>query len=401
MNWRRVAGLAAGAGLVAYLLIEPLRAVRDVRDTDFAVFASAGRLVATPAACLYCPEAQRAAASAYLGMPVPSGWTQYFVNPPAAAWVIRPFALLPPSVGMALFALAALVAIAAALVVGVRLLGSLKPGSRLLAIAAVCSLPSAAGIALGQWTPFLSLPLLAAVAWSTRERRPLLAGLLLALLLVKPQLVWLVPVALVIAQRWRMLGGFAIGAALWLSASLIVVAGRAADWISLVAHSGASVAGESLSIPGAAAGVTGIPEASAVATLALALAALFAAWRYRGRLRRDVAATVALAVAASLLLAPHCNPGDLALLAPLLLLWGRRSLAAALTAAFALSGAYIVDSLAGVPGGFHVETVAASLTVIAAAVGVYGTTDLTARHWTRYLSRAEPRPHAEAAASTH
>jgi hypothetical protein len=77
----------------------------------------------------------------------------------------------------------------------------------------------------------LSLLLLALVVRLDHEERPILAGLAMALLLFKPQFgVVLVPLLLV-GRRWRMLGGWAIGAGLLYAVSALLMGGAwVADW---------------------------------------------------------------------------------------------------------------------------------------------------------------------------
>ena len=84
----------------------------------------------------------------------------------------------------------------------------------------------------GQNTP-LSLLLLAAAARLDREGRPLLAGLVASLLLFKPQFGVVVLPLLIVARQWRMLLGWAIGAAtLFLSAAVLTGQDWLADWWS-------------------------------------------------------------------------------------------------------------------------------------------------------------------------
>ncbi len=73
-------------------------------------------------------------------------------------------------------------------------------------------LPTALGIAHGQDCVFMLCIVIASYVLATRER-PLLSGLVLSLGLMKFHLLLLIPVAMLLQRRWRMLSGFSIGAA--------------------------------------------------------------------------------------------------------------------------------------------------------------------------------------------
>lgn len=368
VGWRRISATAAAIGLGANLFAEPLRSLRDWRETDFVVFASAARMVAAGAHCLYCATGQRTAERAYMGVPLPSGVFQPFVNPPAAAWLMQPLASLPPEAALSIFLAGAVACMISACAVAFR---QLVPqfGHRLrliVVLAAVASLPAAYGLALGQWGPYLVLPAILAVVWLEQDRRHIAAGLLLSLALVKPQLVVLVPLALVLTHAWRSLAGFACGAVVWATTTIAILGAHTLDWPALAAGGSSAVASEGLGLPGLGALLSGRAIAAALVSAALTAAVVAAAVLNRHRLR-DPAAAVALALAASVLVASHVNADDFILMAPMLLVWARRQPGFALGAGLALSVAFLIDAMVGQPGGAHALTIAGLLAVGGAA----------------------------------
>jgi hypothetical protein len=77
----------------------------------------------------------------------------------------------------------------------------------------------------------LSLLLLAAAARLDRDERPLLAGLALAALFFKPQFGVVIVPLLLVSRRWRVLGGWVIGAiTLWAGARFLTEGAWVAEW---------------------------------------------------------------------------------------------------------------------------------------------------------------------------
>ena len=307
---RRTA-LAVGAVLAANAVgegIHGLLAMRSGVAIDFVAVAGASRLLLEGSQCLYCTAPLHAAESAYLG--IPQAAFVPFRNPPLAALLLAPLAALPATLGLGAFLILSLLAIGA----GGWLL-VIRLGCPLwTSILAVLSLPTAFGLAEGQWDPLLFLALVAALV--LLERCPLVAGLLLSVLAIKVQALWLVPVALLALRRWRVLLGMGIGAAMLGASAVAILGPHLADWPRAVllaggAQNAAAVgpAGIAASLWGSGAGFAafGVGGAVAVATT-VAL---------RGRLRQD----------------------------PTLALAGRRLPASSAVAAALLSVGYAVGSL--------------------------------------------------------
>jgi hypothetical protein len=344
---RRTAGPLLAVALLGRLLYAPLQALHGA-GSDYVSFATGSRILASGSRCLYCLSTQANAQAQVLGYrpeaPAP-GFPHIFANPPLAAWLLRPVASLPLSTGLALFLVASLTALlAGARLLERRLPRTLPEGWRaVLVIAATASLPAATTLLLGQWDGFLLLAVAGAL-WALDRDRPLTAGLLLSILLVKPQLAWLLLPLLLAASRWRVAAGLALGAAVWAGSGLLLVGPH--QLVELLALVRARQTGESLFTAGlpSLAGPIGGSTAVLVAAPVLAAAAIALAWRCRAGLRRATpAVVVSLGICASILCAPHVFSDDLLLLAvPLVVLattWPR----AALAGAVALSAAFVLD----------------------------------------------------------
>lgn len=358
--WRRRLALALAALLLADLVAQAIRAVWNVETgsaSDFVAFAGAARLLAAGSHCLYCPSALAGADAAFLGHSGPLGFYAPFFNPPLAAALLVPLTWLPAPVAIGIFVGIGFAALVLSLLVLVRGLGA----PALAAWLGVASLPAALGLAQGQWDPLLLLALVGAI-WAL-ERKPLVAGLLLSALLLKPQLIWLVPMALMAMRRWRALGGLALGAGLWVVTTLVLVGPAGAlDWLRASLQDGSNSMQIAPGIPGAVARLAGSGAGWDVFLVAAPLAVI--ACVLVARRARDCAAAVCTAVAVSLLLTPHSIGPDLVLLAPGVALAGRRRPRLAVAVGLALSLAW-----AATPSGLPVGgQPAAPLAMAAAAI---------------------------------
>jgi len=341
-----VAAALLAAGLLVRLLHAPLEALRGA-GSDYVSFATGSRILASGSRCLYCLSTQADAQASVLGYrpgPSATGFPHIYANLPLAAWLLRPVAALPLWTGMAVFLLAS----AVALLAGARLLESLLPRSlsgtwrTLLVVTTVASLPAAMTLVLGQWGGFTLLAAVAAL-WALQSGRPLTAGLLLSVLVVKPQLVWLLLPLLLVASRWRVAAGFALGAAAWLGSGLLLIGpGQLAQLVSLVR---ARQSAESLYTAGlpalvGRAGTGGVFAAAVVLTATV----LLLAWRYRSMLRGAApAVTVSLGICASVLCSPHVFSDDLLVMAvPVAVLAAARP-RAAMAGAVLLNAAFLLD----------------------------------------------------------
>ena len=136
---------------------------------------------------------------------------QPFISPPPLAWLVTPLLVLPFEAALVVWT----VLLLAALVWTWYLLA---PGARFARAAHLALLlgvfPVAFGVMVGQPGAWVA----AAVAtawWLIRHDRPVWAGVVLSLILLKPQLALLVPVCLLVSGHGRTFGA-------WLVATLLI-----------------------------------------------------------------------------------------------------------------------------------------------------------------------------------
>lgn len=246
---------------------------------------------------LYDPLAQAAAVHSI----APQAPFYEVVNPPPFAWLLAPLAVLPYPV--ALGAWTALMVVAATLtwwLLGAgedRLIFALMWLGFLAAYIVVVSAPLA---------PLVMVSL--ALAWRfMRDQREVAAGLVLAVGLLKPNLVLLVPFALLAAGHRRLFTAWVSAALVMVIASALTLGSRTADYVTesiVFAANGYALRWSLVPIVGD--GYRWL----AVAFL-IACATLLLAWRIRDRGPGPV---LAVGVAGSLLVNHHLTPGDLNLL---------------------------------------------------------------------------------------
>jgi len=359
MDWRRLGGLFIAVLGTGNLIAQPLRALRDPRDTDYASFVSAARILAAGSRNLYSLAAQHAAESAYLGFTPSPSVANAFLNPAPAAFVLIPLTGLPRAVGLGIFLAATLTCtVTAATLIYRRIVDVVSPQRMrlVLTIVTAASFPAGMTLALGQWDPFIFLAETVAIVLLATKRSSIVAGMLLSVVLLKPQLGYLIPVALIASASWRVLWGMAGGAAMWAAASWLILGEHVLDWPRLIVGNDSATTIQTLGLPGFAGMIARSAQASVVAWAVLSFGAAALAVRWRTRLRSDRAAAVVLGIAASLLISPHLWSDDLLLLALPLAWWARTQPRAALCAALALSAAWGVDVAIGPLTGPHLET---------------------------------------------
>jgi alpha-1,2-mannosyltransferase len=148
----------------------------------------------------------------------------------------------------------------------------------------------------------------AASWWLAEHRRPVLAGVVLSLIVLKPQLAVLVPLCLLVAGRWRILFAWLGSSAVIGVVALLMLGGdglqRYRDVLSLASQWAPTRTF-------AVAGPLGLgPQLYAVEVVVVVIAA-FAAWQHR---RRDGGRLYATGVVASLLFTPYVGFQDFAML---------------------------------------------------------------------------------------
>lgn len=249
---------------------------------------------------LYDLAAQKSATEA-LGSGI---YWQPFLNPPPLAWLVTPFLAIP--FGVAILLWSALLVAAALLAWRLAAPGEgLARHAHLLLFLGL--FPTAFGLMVGQ--PVVLVAAVVAVSWWLAERqRPLLAGLVLSLVAIKPQLALLVPLCLLVAGRWRIFGA-------WLVASAVI----AVVALALLGAEGVQRYRDVLALASqweptrryAIAGPLGLgPQVYVVEALVLAIA-VAAAWRHR---HGDAGRLYATGIVASLLFTPYVGFQDFAIL---------------------------------------------------------------------------------------
>lgn len=246
-----------------------------------------------------------------------------WLYPPTFLLVVYPLALLP-------FKVAAVVFLGVTLALFVRVVCAIVPGRHTLLLAV--AFPGAALVLVSGQNGLLTASI-AGLGLVLLRRHPVMAGICLGLLCMKPHLAVLFPLALLCSRSWRALAAMAATAALMLAVSVLMFGSG-----TLVAflHNAGMMAG--LVASGRAA-LARIPTVFALATLAhvpaawayaaqgaAALAAAAAVCNAWGR-ESSYALRAAVLICASLLVSPYLFDYDLAWLGVLIAWCARHGLA--------------------------------------------------------------------------
>ncbi len=308
-RWRQRSLLVAAVGLGLLGVVEAVRIaiVRFALD-DFRLYYAAAQVgLADGFSRIYDAGLERAAVAAL----TPGGdWFPY-LNPPPLAWLAAPFTLLPFTAAFAVWFVLILIA-----VVGAGFLAAPSDGrARLLFIGLGLGLfPTAWALGAGQVVPLLMLALVA--AWRLlKAERQVLAGVVLAATVLKPQLTLLVPFCLLASGRPQVFLAWA-GTAGVLAALSLATLGEHGMRQYLEALGGASIFFQERRW----ALTTFLGPAGIYAQVAVALVALAAAFRHR---RPGVEVPILAGVVGSVLASPYFNAPDFAILAAAGWIWAR------------------------------------------------------------------------------
>ena len=249
---------------------------------------------------LYDLAAQKAATE---GLEAGIYW-QPFINPPPLTWLATPLLAIP-------FDAAILVWSALLLVAALLAWRLVAPGAWLTRVAHLALFaglfPTAFGLMVGQPMALVA----AAVAtswWLAEHKRAVLSGLVLSLIVLKPQLALLVPLCLLVAGRWRIFWAWLVASAVIGVIALAMLGGdgvqRYRDVLSLASQWSGT---RSFAV----AGPLGLgPQLYVVEAIVVAVAA-FGAWHHR---HEDVGRLFATGIVASLLFTPYVGFQDFAML---------------------------------------------------------------------------------------
>lgn len=289
---------------------------------------------------------------AALGQVVGAGYPgQLWSYPPAALLIAAPFGLLPYLLALALWTGGGVLCLWLAL--------RQWTGDRWARLLPLASPAALLGIMSGQFALYAATILLLMLRW--REERPWLAGALVGLLLVKPQIALLVPVLFIATGNWR---AFVAAGVSTLSLVGLVALLWGVDIWRVYLMSGIANQSLVLSDPEHLAGpfmptlfmnlrVAGVPVpmASALQSLLAVMAITMVWWRFRQRPAADDLRANMLFLCCAVSATPYMLSYDtlaLASMAVLLLASGRARLAAMLAVFLPLL--QLVAGTAGLPG---------------------------------------------------
>ncbi|HKW70945.1 MAG TPA: glycosyltransferase family 87 protein [Candidatus Dormibacteraeota bacterium] len=230
-------------------------------------------------------------------------WSPY-LNPPPLAWLVTPFLALPFGAAILLWTMLVVAAAAFAWRIGAPGAGVIRTAHLALFLGLF---PTAFGLLVGQ--PVALVAAVVAGSWWLAERnRPLLAGVVLSLMAIKPQLALLVPLCLLVAGRGRILGAWLAATAVMVLAALFLLGGdgvqRYRDALSLASQ-------WEPTRRYAIAGPLGLgPQVYFVEVVVVVVAAI-ATWRHR---HEDIGRVYATGIVASLLFTPYVGFQDFAML---------------------------------------------------------------------------------------
>jgi Glycosyltransferase family 87 len=321
VRWKYVARLAAAALLFASILANLARYALLLKDhyygSDVRLYYAAAQVGLTRGwQNLYDPALQSAAIEAIGGPYKP------FLNPPPMAWLAVPLTTVSYDTAYVVWTAACI----AALVASVVLLTNGRR-ARALGIAVAAALyPTLFALYLGQASIFVLLAI--AAAWRLQSKgHHVWAGVALSLMVVKPQMALVLPLALLASGRLKIFAGWAIPTAALAAISLASLGERGvAQYLVLTTNPLPEDWVYTLS------GVIGQTPAATALKLLAGLAAIGAA----ALNRRDPARVFAAGLVGSALAAPYWHEQDflvvIAAVALLLLEGGARPAPTTITA---------------------------------------------------------------------
>lgn len=228
--------------------------------------------------------------------------TYPFVNPPPLAWLVVPLTIFSEPTAYVLFALL----LVGSLILASQLAAGPGAASRVLTFGTAFGLfPAMISIVYGQPVAIVVLAVVGAW-WLDKRGRPVLAGAVLSFIVLKPNMVVLVPMALLLSARHRAFVAWAVATAVLVAISAITVG---LDNLRSYLHLLSIVAGQKQSFT-LGSGWTFWVAVAAIVGLTSAVA-----WKRRGS---GFELPLAVALGGSLLISHHLNVYDLALYAPVL-----------------------------------------------------------------------------------
>ena len=251
--------------------------------------------------------------AAWLTAPLPP---HPWVYPPPFLLLLMPFALLPFTASYVAFMLTTVAAAAVGASAGAE-----GRGMRLAWLAVLGFAPATAIDMIAGQNALLTGAILLG-GFGLLERRPIFGGVILGMMIYKPQFALMIPVALLARRNWRALPAAALGAAALAGASLALLGAPVwRDWLHWTLHGGGAFAtwvraGRLLGVS-VYAGAARLGAPPMVAQGLQVVVAVGAAVSVFAAFRRPLPPPLRQAVllAATILAAPHVSPYDTVLLA--------------------------------------------------------------------------------------
>jgi arabinofuranan 3-O-arabinosyltransferase len=222
-RWRNL-GIASGALAAAMFagfdLFQWVVAYgSDHFHNDFTFYYAAARIGVTHGwQSIYDLNLQQSALDA-IGSRIRIAELARYISPPPVAWLALPFTLLPYPFAYVLWSALLLVALAGTWSVAAPGAGRLR---LIHLVAALAWLPVIYALQLGQPGLFVALGVAGSYAL-LRSNRQFLSGLALGVIVLKPQLGFLLPIALLAGGRYRAVAGAAVAIGLLVVASAVNV----------------------------------------------------------------------------------------------------------------------------------------------------------------------------------
>jgi len=299
---RREHGITAALGISLVLAFIDLQWSSTLHyklpQPDFYVYYLAAQLGRAHGwAAIYDPAMFLPPVTAAVGKPLP------YLNPPELAWLVTPLSYLP-------YALAGWIWIGLLAAAFGLIWYLVAPGRGLVrlihGVGAAALLPVFVGVLFGQ----VSLVVVAAVAvswWLLTTGRPWLAGLALSALILKPQVAFLVPVALLLSGYWRVVLAWLLVSVPLAIITLLATGAAVFHHISASLDAVSGVAGP---IQSSLLRQLPLPLAIIAMVLVLAISTIIG-WRGRGS---GPSLPIAVGLISSVLVSPYINFYDLSAL---------------------------------------------------------------------------------------
>ena len=235
---------------------------------------------------------------------VPTEWSQPFLSPPTVAWLVTPLTLFNIWVAFGIWAVFTFASFGLALAWS----GGSAGLVRWIAVgAALAPWWVLHAVSLGQVVPLVAAGVV--LGWRLlRDDRDVAAGIALSLIFLKPNTAILVPLALLVAGRYRAVASWvAMGAVFALIAFLLLGVHGIAAYVNEL-RAPLPTGADALTLHGAF-GVSGVVALAARILIMGAVVAI------AFRLRSSSTTVIPVAVVGSLLISPYLHASDLCLLA--------------------------------------------------------------------------------------